>query len=101
MNRCPLVLVGLAAFAVTAGCAKTVNVEQERTALMSVDREWSQTASDPDKFASYFAEDGSTYSPGMPIITGRDAIRKTFTGMTKMPGFALSWTVTKADVSAS
>ena len=86
---------------VLAGCARTVNVEQERTALMTVDREWSQAAKDLDKWGSYFATDATAYPAGMPAVTGVDAIKKTFDEMMKSPGFALSWTAAKADVAAS
>ena len=71
------------------------------TALMTVDREWSQTTKEPEKFVSYFADGASIYAPGMPMVTGGEAIRKIFTEMSKAPGFALSWTATKAEVSAS
>jgi ketosteroid isomerase-like protein len=101
MYRFPWVFVGLATLAISAGCNKTANVEQERAALMSADREWSQTSKDPEKFVTYFADGAAIYAPGMPIVTGSEAIRKTFTEMSKAPGFALSWTATKADVAAS
>src|SRR5882672_8717844 len=101
MNRFRLMVVGLVTLAVSAGCNKTVNVEQERAALMSADRDWSQTAQDPEKFATFFADGGSIYPQGMPIVTGREAIQKTFTEVMKSPGFALSWTAAKADVAAS
>ena len=100
MNRFLWVLIGLTS-AATVSCARSVNVEEQRTALMTADREWSQAAKDPDKFVSYFANDATIYPPGMPMVTGGDAIRKTYTEMTKAPGFALSWTPTRADVSAS
>ena len=93
-------LFGLAAL-LTAACAPSVNVEQERTALLALDREWSQSAKDIDKFMSYFAADASVYPPGMPVETGAAAIRETFTKMGAAPGFALQWTPTKAEVSAS
>ncbi len=100
MSRFRWLPMGIAALAVTTACAPTVNVEQERNALLAVDREWSQTTKDPDEFARYVAEDASFYPQGMPIISGRDAIRKQFAEMTKAPGFTLSWTATKADVSS-
>jgi ketosteroid isomerase-like protein len=37
----------------------------------------------------------------MPEVVGTDAIRKTFSEMFSAPGFALSWTPSKAEVSAS
>lgn len=86
---------------VLAGCASSVNVEQERTALMAMDREWSQAATDLDKWGSYFATDATAYPAGMPAVSGADAIKKTFADMMKSPGFALSWTANKADVAAS
>src|SRR5262245_33907149 len=94
-------ITGVLMLAALSACARTVNVEQERTALMAVDREWSQTTKEPEKFASYFADGASSYAPGMAIVTGREAIGKTYAEMSKAPGFALSWTATKADVAAS
>lgn len=87
--------------ACAAGCGPSVNVEQERGALLALDREWSQTTKDTDKFLSYFAPDASAYPQGMPISTGAAAIRETFTQLSSIPGFSLSWTATKADVSAA
>ena len=100
MNRFERMWVALAMLALSVACTKPVNVEQERAALMSADRQWSETAKDPEKFAATFAEDGSSYPPGMPMITGREAIRKTFAQMMTAPGFALSWTAAKAEVGA-
>jgi ketosteroid isomerase-like protein len=91
----------LAAAALSAGCGTSTNVEQQRSALLAVDREWSQTTTDLNKFLSYYAADASAYPQGMPIATGSDAIRDVMTKMTSMPGFALQWSATKADVSAS
>jgi ketosteroid isomerase-like protein/quercetin dioxygenase-like cupin family protein len=95
-------VVGLAVL-LAGGCAKTVtvNVEQERTALMERDRAWSQTTKDPNQFLSFFTSDGSVYAPGMPLVTGTDALRKTYTEMSSAPGFSLTWSVSKAEVSAS
>ncbi|HXT70612.1 MAG TPA: DUF4440 domain-containing protein [Vicinamibacterales bacterium] len=91
-----LVLAGL-----SAGCGSTVNVTQEKEALMRVDREWSASAKDPNKFLSYFAPDASVYSPGMPVVTGSASIRQTWVEMSSAPGFAIEWSPAKADVSAS
>ena len=93
-------ILGLAAL-VGVSCAQSVNVAQERDALMAVDREWSGTSADPAKFVTYLAADASVYPPGMPVVTGTEAIRKIYTEMSSGPGFALRWTPTKADVSAS
>ena len=96
MRRHAYVLL-LAAF---AGCAR-VDVEAEKTALLTVDKEWSQTTKDMDKFMSYWATDASAYPPGAPMASGTEAIRKTISDMFSSPGFSLSWMATKAVVAAS
>jgi ketosteroid isomerase-like protein len=97
MFRSVWVLSFVMAFSVA--CRPSANVEQERNALLQRDREWSQTAKDPAKFATFFAADGSIYPPGMPLITGTEAIQKAFTEMSSAPGFALQWASSNADVS--
>jgi ketosteroid isomerase-like protein/quercetin dioxygenase-like cupin family protein len=101
MNRYVCV-VGLAAL-VAGACEKpvTVNVEQERNALMQRDRDWSQTPKDVNKFLSFFTSDGAAYVPGMPLVKGTDALRKAFTEMSSATGFSLTWTASKAEVSAA
>ena len=94
-----LLLLGL--MVLMAGCGSSVNVEQERTNLLALDREWAQSTKDVDTFLSYYAPDATTYPPGMPAVTGADALRKLFTEMMSAPGFSLTWTPTKADVAAS
>lgn len=96
-RHAPLVVVAVFA----ASCAQTVNVEQEKAALMAVDSEWSKVAGDPAKFVSYFAPDGSLALAGMPEVKGAKAILEFATPMTKAPGFKLQWKPTRADVAAS
>ena len=98
MRRCSWIL-GLVAMMGSA-CNQPLDVGKEREALLAVDREWSRTTRDPDKFTSYFASDASVYPPGMPVLTGTAAIRKAFADLTAS-GTSLRWTATKADVSAS
>ena len=86
---------------VAASCAQTVNVEQEKTALMAVDTEWSKTTTDPDKFLSFLAPDATLALSGAPAMKGEKVIRAAFTPMMKSPGFALSWKTERADVAAS
>jgi ketosteroid isomerase-like protein len=94
-------LAYLVAVVALAGCARSVNVAQEQDALMAKDREWSGVAKDVDKFVSYFATDATIHAPGMPPVTGPDAIRKTYGEMAGAPGFALSFAPTRAVVAAS
>src|SRR5437867_575453 len=102
MCRSMWVLGGvLAALSCATACARSVNVEQERNALLAVDREWSQTTKDMNKFVSYFAPDASFRPQGMPTATGSAAIMDTFMKISAIPGFSVKWTATKADVSAA
>lgn len=97
MRRSMLVIVAV----VAASCAQTVNIEQEKAALMAVDAEWSRTTTDVDTFVSSFAPDGTLALAHMPAVSGQKALREAFEPMMKAPGFALSWQATRADVSAS
>ena len=92
-----LALVGL----VAAGCARSVNVDQERAALMTVDHDWSQSAKDAEKFASFLASDVSVYITGMPAIRGQAAVKDTFTKLLSAPGWGVQWTPGKAEVSGA
>jgi ketosteroid isomerase-like protein len=82
------------------GCARSVNVEQEKTTLMAADKEWSQTTKDLDKFMTYFAPDATSYPAGAPMATGADGIRKVMGQVIGAPGISLSWTASKAVVGA-
>jgi ketosteroid isomerase-like protein len=91
----------LVVLVLTAACGPTANVEQEREALLALDREWSESSNDVDKFVSYYSPDASVYAPGMPVVTGAGPIRETVSKMIATPGFSLQFSPTKADVSAS
>jgi ketosteroid isomerase-like protein len=98
--RPPIFVLG-AALVMAAACSRPVNLEQERAALLQVDREWSQSVKDTNKFMTYVAADAAMYPPGMPIATGSAKIREVMAGMMSGPGFSLTWAPAKADVSAS
>ena len=98
MRRCIWLLL-MAGWSVA--CGSSANVAQERDTLLRLDREWSDSVKDLDKFLSYYAANASVYPPGMPVATGSGAIRDTITKMAAAPGFSLQFGSTKADVSAS
>jgi ketosteroid isomerase-like protein len=93
----PLAVVAVFA----ASCAQTVNVEQEKTALLAVDADWAKSVSDMDKFGSFLAPDATFTMSGAPSVHGDKVIKDTLTGLSKAPGFSLTWKATRADVSAS
>jgi ketosteroid isomerase-like protein len=92
-------LLGLAAL-LAGACSTSVNVEQERSALLQRDRDWSQTTTDVDKFMAFLAPGAGIYPTGTPVVTG-DGIRTMFAQMSKTPGFSLTWTPATAEVSAA
>lgn len=96
-----LLILAVVAAVVVASCARTVNIEQEKAALMTVDADWAKAAKNVDSFVSFFAPDGTIAISGAPGIKGPAAIRAAFEPMMKAPGFDISWQATRAEVSAS
>ena len=96
-----MAMMALAAALAGGSCTASINVEQERTALLERDRAWSAAAKVPDQFVSYFATDASIYAPGMPVVTGTEQIRKSWQEMTAVPGFSIRWTPARAVVSTA
>ena len=99
-SRCVLILA-LAWVTSAAACGPSVNVEQERNALLALDREWSQTTKDMNKFVSFYAPDATLHPQGMPSATGSAAIMDAFMKISSAPGFSLQWTPVRAEVSAA
>ncbi len=77
-----------------------VDVEAERNAVLAADRAWSESALDVDGFTSYFTPDAVLLVGGAPAAEGLEAIRSDASELYGAPGFALSWSASKADVSA-
>lgn len=94
-------LVLLTAAAWMTGCSPSVNVEQEKSALLARDREWSQSVKDIEKFLSFYAADATVYLAGMPKATGPQAIRTAWSEMLSAPGGSVQWAAEKAEVSAA
>ena len=102
MHRSVWILgLSLAWVSCAAACAPSVNVEQERSALLALDGEWSQTTKDMNKFVSYYAPDASIHPQGMPSATGSKAIMDAYMKVSSTPGFSLRWTPVRANVSAA
>ena len=86
---------------VVASCAQSVDVQQEKTALLARDADWSKTGGDAAKFVSFMTPDATFAMGGMPAIQGQKPIQDALTPLSKAPGFALSWKPGAAEVSAS
>ncbi len=70
-------------------------------AVKDVEAAWVKDAAtkDADKWASYFAEDGSGLYPGGPILHGKAAIKAAMAPILADPNFALTFQSTKAMAS--
>lgn len=94
-------LLTLVVVLVAAGCAPTVNLEQEKAALIAADGEWAKSAKTVDGFMSFLAPDATIALAGVPPLKGTAVIRGGFEPMMKAPGFEITWQATRADVAAS
>lgn len=85
------------------GCAKKADVEAERAALRQADADWAKTVAEKnaDAFTSSFTADGVVMPPNLPAVNGTDAIRTWVSTQMAMPGFAVTWEPTSAEVAAS
>lgn len=103
-NSWPVVCFTLALMAV--GCSNAPAPAPDTRAadvqaVKDVEVAWAKDAAskDPDKWASYFAEDGSGLYPGAPTLNGKAAIRAAIAPIMADPNFALSFTSTRAMAS--
>lgn len=56
-------------------------------------------AKDLDRYVSFCADDASLFWPGVPMVTGRVAIREFMRGFLSMPAFSLIFETAKVEVS--
>jgi uncharacterized protein (TIGR02246 family) len=77
------------------------NRAADESTIRAMDADWVKavSAKDAQQSASYYADDGSLFAPGAPLATGKDAIQKTWAGLMATPGFALTFSPTKIEVS--
>ena len=80
--------------------APAVDLEAERDALMAADKKWSESVGDTEEFLSYFTDD-AYFMPFNAPLARDDAIRATWEHLISMPGFAVEWAASSADVAES
>src|SRR4029077_14129623 len=71
--------------------------------IRSVDAAWTKAAEAKDVAgtSAAYADNAVLMTPGSPIVSGKDAITKGFTGMMADKNFALKFAPTKVEVSKS
>ena len=96
-------VAALVAFWVSPTVAQPLGDAAAREELLKTDREWAQAAAtrDVERIVSYWTDDAVIYSPGEAPVEGKEAIRNYVGGSLKLPGFAITWTPTRAEVSRS
>jgi uncharacterized protein (TIGR02246 family) len=110
MLRDTSLVVCLAFAMMTVGCSNTAapapppdTRAADLQAVKNVEAAWvKDTASkDPDKWASYFVEDGSGLYPGAGILNGKAAIKAAMAPLMADPNFSLTFASTRAMASKS
>ena len=100
-------LIGsLAVAALMSGCSSTPppaldTRDADLRAVKEVEVAWVKDVAtkDPEKFASYFSDDGSGLYPGMPILNGKQAIKTAMAPLLADPNFSLTFQSTRAEAS--
>ena len=77
------------------------NRASDESAIRAIDADWVKAAAakDAQRISSYYADGASLLAPGAPLAAGKDAIQKAWAGMLATPGFSLTFTPTKIEVS--
>ncbi len=87
--------------ATLAGCG--ANRDAAIQALKDNETQWNQdfVTKSADKLVAHYADNAVLMSPGMAASSGKDAIRKTLTGMLTDPSLSLQFRATMVEVSQS
>lgn len=72
-------------------------------AIKTLETTWNQdyAAKNPDKLASYYADDAVLMAPGMDPASGKDAVRKMIGQMVTDPALSLKFQASKVDAAKS
>jgi ketosteroid isomerase-like protein len=76
--------------------------EVEVQRLLDHDAAWSRLSNagrDVEGILAYWADDGVVYSPGMPPVVGKDALREYVAASLTIPGFRIQWSAERAVLS--
>lgn len=87
-------LVAVSMTVLLCSCTKpVVNHDAEGEKLMQLSRDWSETVASGDGEATLavWADDATVMPPGTPAFHGKEAIGEFLEGMSKIPGFQISW----------
>lgn len=94
----PLTLALLAAMAIPSTAQS-----KDESQIRKADALWSHAAEtkDVEKFISFYADDASALPFNAPIARGKEQIRQLWSQLMSKPGFGLSFSPTKIEISKS
>jgi uncharacterized protein (TIGR02246 family) len=106
MTRFAMLAGGVALLSFMWGCATppppdTRAADERAIREIEVEADKAAAAKDLDRYVSFYADDAALFFPNAPLVTGKDAIRKTTDALFATPGFSLSFKTTKVEVSRS
>src|SRR5712691_4165236 len=79
-----------------------LDLTSARTELLRRDAEWAAVSSkgrDIERILSYWTDDAIVLPPGLPAISGKQALREYVESSWKVPGFRITWTSTDVTFS--
>lgn len=99
MQACTLFPAGIALTILLAGCAPATpppapdTRDADAKAIRQLESDWLQaeSARDPDKITSFYADDGSIFLADMPVVTGKANILATYKTFLADKNFSLTW----------
>ena len=100
-----MVILGSAAliFVFADGCQQSApdTTQDEVQALKDNETRWNDeyVSKDPEKLAAHYADDAVLMAPGMPSVSGKEAIRKMLKQMVSDPALSLKFHASKVEIS--
>jgi len=69
------------------------NIEDQRRRLIEADRHWMAAvqSGEVEKALAVFSDDATVMAPGVPTISGRDAVGRMLAEFFGQPGFHIEW----------
>jgi len=89
--------------ALAVGCKSAPDPQSEAQLIQNDEQQWNQDyiGKDPDKLASYYADDAVLMAPGMSPAVGRDSIRAELKAIVSDPALSLKFRAAKIEVAGS
>jgi uncharacterized protein (TIGR02246 family) len=104
MKRIAMFLGATAIVLMAVACNESADTHDvDVKAIKNIEIQWNQdyAAKDADKITAHYATDAVLMVPGMPAISGKDAIRASMQQMVADPALSLTFQATKVDVAKS